>query len=89
MKSKAILLSVFTSLSDEQIKQLIEKVLTSDLFAINLITLDRVLISDSTYINDVDCNYVNKFDFLFSGKVPDLTLHEINFITASLNEAKT
>ena len=86
MKSKAILLSVFTSLSDEQIKQLIEKVLTSDLFAINLITLDRVLISDSSYLNDVDSN--NKFNFLLTANVPDMTLHEINFITASLNEEK-
>ena len=84
MKSKAILLSVFTSLSDEQLKQLIEKTITSDLIAINLINIDRVLISNSTYINDIDTN--NNFPQLLQCNVPDLSLHEVLFMSASLKE---
>jgi hypothetical protein len=81
MKSKAILLSCFTTLSNEQLKQLIEKMLVSLLFDI-----DRVLIRNSTYINDVDANDVNKFNSILTCNLPDLTLHELNFIAASLRE---
>ena len=80
MKSKAILLSVFTTLSDEEIKRLIEKFCTFNSF-----NIDRVLISDSTYVNDVDVAS-EKYNSLLACNVPDLTLHELNFITASLNE---
>jgi hypothetical protein len=79
MKSKSILMSVFTSLSDEEIKNKIEKFLTNIDFDI-----DRVLISNSTYINDIDTN--NKFNCLLTCNVPDMTLHELSFITASLKE---
>jgi hypothetical protein len=80
MKSKAILISVFTSLSDNQLKELIEK-------SITLINIDRILISDTTYINDIDTNNVNKFNSILTCNVPDLSLHELNFITATLKEA--
>lgn len=80
MKAKAVLLSVFTTLSNEEVKRLIELTLNMQ----SSIDIDRVLISDSTYVNDIDCN--NNYNSLLTCNVPDMTLHELSFITSSLRE---
>jgi hypothetical protein len=79
---KSILLTIHTSLSEDAL----HKLFTALNDIASSIDIDRILISNTKHINDVDTCSINRYNNIMQLHIADMTLHELSFIACACKE---